>query len=144
MTQCAPGLSEVLSAEHLQQCKDSLQQQLERDTELSRASLFQKDAYQTLLALPASAWQEPPVLEQRTADGNFSMDIAAVRAHGVRRLAIMAHGPSRVLQPIMLPEQPASNVKAQLQPGPVLNGPTKSRNRAYAAREHVVISVPYF
>jgi hypothetical protein len=52
----------------------------------------------TVQALPAGTWQQPPVLEQPTADGAHSIDIAATTMSGVR-LAIEVDGPYHFVRP---------------------------------------------
>jgi hypothetical protein len=80
-----------------------------------------------LQQLPASTWQQAPIIqEQRTADGAFSIDIAAVTAAG-QQLAVEVDGPSHFVRP-----------------GRVVEGPTQARNRALAARGNRVLSVPFW
>jgi hypothetical protein len=118
------GLSGVLSQQQLEQCRASWEQQLAAETALSKTSGFQRDVFAAAQQLPPDTWQEPPALEQVTADGALSIDIAATTAAGVR-VAIEADGPSHFIQP-----------------GNTLTGGTLFRNRALAARGYAVVSIP--
>jgi hypothetical protein len=120
------GLSGVLSQQQLEQCRGSWEQDLAAETALSKTSDFQRGVFAAAQQLPADLWQEPPALEQVTADGVFSIDIAATTAAGVR-VAIEADGPSHFIRP-----------------GNTLEGGTKCRNRALAARGYAVLSIPYW
>jgi hypothetical protein len=120
------GLLGVLSQQQLQQCKDSWEQSLTESTSLAKASDLHRSVFAALQALPGDTWQQPPVLEQRTADGALSIDIAATMRSGVQ-LAIEVDGPSHFVQP-----------------AGTLTGPTLFRNRALAARGHVLVSIPYW
>jgi hypothetical protein len=123
---CMPeGLSPVLTAHQLEQCRDSWQQQI-RDKAAAGGSQKHRDVFAVLQQLPASTWQQSPVMEQLTADGDTSVDIGAVTATGIR-LAIEVDGPYHFLQP-----------------GNRLNGPTQARNRLLAALGYTVVSLPYF
>jgi hypothetical protein len=119
------GLLDVLSQQQLQQCKHSWEQQLTDSTSIAKASGLHRSVFAAVQALPAGTWQQPPVLEQRTADGALSIDIAATTSSGVQ-LAIEVDGPSHFVRP---------NYK--------LTGPTLFRNRALAARGYVLVSIPY-
>jgi hypothetical protein len=92
------GLSVVLSQQQLEQCRASWEQQLAAKTALSKTSDFQREVFAAAQQLPADLWQELPALEQVTADGAFSIDIAATTASGVR-VAIEADGPTHFIQP---------------------------------------------
>jgi hypothetical protein len=118
------GLSGVLSQTQLEQCRASWEQQLAAETASSKTSAFQRGVFAAARQLPTDLWQEQPALEQVTADGAFSIDIAATTAAGVR-VAIEADGPSHFIQP-----------------GNAVGGPTQCRNRALAARGYVVLSIP--
>jgi len=120
------GLMGVLTQQQLQLCRSSWEQDLTTKTAVSKASRLQQSVFTTLQQLPATTWQQPPVMEQRTADGAFSIDIAAVTAAGVA-LAIEVDGPWHFVRPDNR-----------------LNGPTQYRNRALAARGYTVISIPYW
>jgi hypothetical protein len=120
------GVSGVLSQQQLQQCKDSWEQQLQRETASAKASDLHRSVFAALQALPADTWQQPPVLEQRIADGALSIDIAATTRSGVQ-LAIEVDGPYHFVQP-----------------DDTLTGPTLFRNRALAARGYVLVSIPYW
>jgi hypothetical protein len=120
------GLSGVLSQQQLQQCKDSWEQQLQRETASAKASDLHRSVFAALQALPADTWQQPPVLEQRTADGALSIDIAATTRSGVQ-LAVEVDGPSQLVQPAC-----------------THSGPTLFRNRALAARGYVLVSIPHW
>lgn len=119
------GISTVLTAEQLQQCRDSWRQQFRREA-AARGSLMQKEVFSYLQQLPTSSWQQPPVMEQLTDDGDASIDIGAVTASGAR-LAIEVDGPSHFLQP-----------------GNRLDGPTQARNRMLGALGYTVVSLPHF
>jgi hypothetical protein len=82
--------------------------------------------FAALQALPADTWQQPPVLEQHTADGALSIDISGTTRSGVQ-LAIEVDGPSHFVKP----------------DGKV-TGPTMFRNRALAARGYALVSIPYW
>jgi hypothetical protein len=120
------GLLGVLSQQQLQQCKDSWEQQLTNSTTATKASNLHKSVFAAVVALPACTWQHTPVLEQCTADGALSIDIAATTMSGVR-LAIEVDGPSHFVQPKR-----------------TYDGPTLFRNRALAARGYVLVSIPYW
>jgi very-short-patch-repair endonuclease len=71
-------------------------------------------------------WQVPPQQEVPTDDRNFSIDIAAVTAAGVR-LAVEVDGPSHFVR-----------MGGRWE----VEGPTQYRNRALAARGYTVVSIP--
>jgi hypothetical protein len=119
----APGL---LSMKQLQHCRHSWEQQVTARIASAKASDLQRSVFAALQALPSDTWQQPPVLEQRTADGALSIDIAATTRSGAR-LAIEVDGPSQLTQPAC-----------------THNGPTLFRNRALAARGCVVVSIPHW
>jgi hypothetical protein len=104
----------------------SWEQQLAAETAASKTSAFQREVFAAAQQLPPDLWQEPPALEQVTADGALSIDIAATTAAGVR-VAIEADGPWHFIQPSNTPE-----------------GGTLFRNRALAARGYAVLSIPYW
>jgi hypothetical protein len=120
------GLSGVLSQQQLQQCGASWEQSLAAATAVSKTSALQRGVFAAAQQLPPDLWQEPPALEQVTADGAFSIDIAATTGAGVR-VAIEADGPTHFIQP-----------------GNTLEGATLFRNRALAARGYAVLSIPYW
>ena len=115
----------LLTQQQLEQCRASWEQVLSAATATSKTSRFQHEVFAAAQQLPSDLWQEPPALEQVTADGAFSIDIAATTATGVR-VAIEADGPSHFIQP-----------------GNAIGGPTQCRNRALAARGYTVLSIPY-
>jgi hypothetical protein len=121
------GLSGCVTEQQLQQCRQAWEQHFAQMTSGAAASNFQQSVFAALRQLPGSTWQQPPAMEQRSADGAYSIDIAAVTSAGVR-LAVEVDGPSHFL----------------LHPANALNGPTACRNRALAARGYRVVSVPYF
>jgi hypothetical protein len=116
------GLSGVLSQQQLKQCRANWEQ----DLAASKTSDLQRGVFAAAQQLPPDLWQQPPALEQVTADGAFSIDIAATTAAGVR-VAIEADGPTHFLQP-----------------GNTLEGATLYRNRALAVRGYAVLSIPYW
>lgn len=116
------GLSGCLTAQQLEQCRASWQEQLAG----AKASRLQHSVYKALQQLPADMWQQPPGLEQHTADGNYSIDIAAETSSGVA-VAIEVDGPNHFLHP-----------------DNVVDGATQSRNRALGARGYQLISIPYW
>jgi len=117
------GLSGVLTPQQLQQCRKEWELQLAAN---AKASKLQKQVFAAVQQLPPGTLQQQPVMEQRTADGAFSIDIAVTTAAG-SQVAIEVDGPWHFLRP-----------------GNTLNGPTRSRNRGLAARGWRVMSVPYF
>jgi uncharacterized protein (DUF1499 family) len=119
------GLLGVLSQQQLQQCKDSWEQQLRDSTTAAKASDLQRSVFAALQTLPGDTWQQSPVMEQRSADGALSIDIAATTVSGVQ-LAIEVDGPSHFVQP-----------------NRTYHGPTLFRNRALAARGYVLVSIPF-
>ena len=120
------GLAGCLTAQQLQECRASWEQSLDDETAVADASQLQRSVLSALQRLPASTWQQAPAMEQRTADGAFSIDIAAVTAAG-QQLAIEVDGPSHFVRP-----------------GRALNGPTQARNRALEARGYRVLIVPWW
>jgi hypothetical protein len=120
------GLLGVLSQQQLEQCGASWEQSLAAATASFKTSDFQRGVFAAAQQLPPDLWQEPPALEQVTADGALSIDIAATTAAGVR-VAIEADGPWHFIQP-----------------GNTLEGGTLFRNRALAARGYAVLSIPYW
>jgi very-short-patch-repair endonuclease len=77
------------------------------------------EAFEQLLG-----WHDPPQQEKLTDDDNFSIDIVAVTAAGVR-LAVEVDGPSHFVSP-----------------GNRVNGPTQYRDRALKAWGYTVVSIP--
>ena len=121
------GLAVALSQSPLQECAASWAHQLEEiPAGRSGLTLFHQQVLSILRGLPRQTWQQQPAAEQRTADGAFSIDIAAVTAEGVS-VAVEVDGPTHFLQP-----------------GNKLDGPTAARNRALEARGYRVVSVPYW
>jgi len=120
------GLVGVLTQQQLEQCRSSWEEALAGSTAVSKASGLQQSVFTALQQLPATTWQQPPVMEQRTADGASSIDIAAVTAAGVA-LAIEVDGPWHFVRH-----------------GNRVDGPTQYRNRALAARGYTVISIPHW
>jgi hypothetical protein len=118
------GLLGVLSQQQLQQCRDSWEQQLTEQASSTKASDLHRSVFAAVQALAAGTWQQPPVLEQRTADGAHSIDIAAKTMSGVQ-LAIEADGPSHFVRP-----------------NRTNDGGTLFRNRALAAQGYVLVSIP--
>jgi hypothetical protein len=82
--------------------------------------------FAAVTALPAHTWQHTPVLEQRSADGALSIDIAATTV-SVLRLAIKLEVLNHFVQPKC-----------------TYDGSTLLRNRALAARGYVLVSIPYW
>jgi hypothetical protein len=119
------GLSGVLSQQQLEQCRASWLQQVAANAQ-QQVSNMHGAVLVAVQQLPAATWQQPPAAEQVTADGSYSVDIAATTASGVK-VAIEVDGPSHFIQP-----------------GNSLGGTTMFRNRALAARGYVVISIPYW
>jgi hypothetical protein len=124
------GLSGVLAPEQLEQCRASWQQQLQHQVATGRSSKRQRTVFLLLQELSdVLQWQQAPAFEQLTPDGNYSIDIAAVTANGVK-IAIEVNGPWHYLQGAR-----SRNV---------LDGPTRARYRALAARGYRVVSVAVF
>jgi hypothetical protein len=119
----ADGLSGILMPQQLQECQDLWAAQ--QDASIV-PSVLQQQVFTVLEGLPPGSWQQAPVLEQLTDEGIFSMDIHAITACGLK-LAIEVDGPSHFLDP-----------------GNIVDGATKSRNRALAARGYEVVSIPYW
>jgi hypothetical protein len=78
------GLLGVLSQQQLQQCRDRWEQDLTQNTASAQASDLHRSVFAGVQALPGDTWQGTPVLEQRSADGSLSIDIAA-KLHQGRR-----------------------------------------------------------
>jgi hypothetical protein len=83
---------------------------------------MQQQVFKALQQLPG--WQDPPQQEKLTDDDNFSIDITAVTAAGVK-LAVEVDGPTHFVSP-----------------GNRVNGPTQYRNRALKARGYLMVSIP--
>jgi hypothetical protein len=120
------GLSDVLSQQQLQLCKEEWEQPLVATTSQQQVSDLQRSVFAVVQQLPVGTWQQQPQLEQRSNDEAFSIDITAKTAAGVE-LAIEVDGPSHFIQP-----------------GNTPGGPTQFRNRALAARGYVVVSIPHW
>jgi hypothetical protein len=118
-----PGVLQVLSPQQLDVCRQAWQGLVAASAAAAPSSL-QQQVFAALQQL--QGWQVPPQQEVVTADGNFSIDIAAVTAAGVK-LAIEVDGPTHFVSP-------HNN----------LNGPTQYRNRALAARGYTVVSIPWW
>jgi hypothetical protein len=114
-----PGLLQVLSQQQLDECRKSWQDQVAAAT----PSPIQRQVFKALQRLPG--WQVPPKQEKLTDDGNFSIDIVAVTAAGVK-LAVEVDGPSHLVSP-----------------GNRVNGRTQYRDRALKARGYTVVSIPW-
>lgn len=121
----AKGLLSVLSPHEVQQCKDSWEQALAEGLESARTSCLQRSLFAAAQAQPEGTWQHPPAWQQRTADGAFSIDVAATSSSGVR-LAIELVKPSHIVQP------------AGTYAGRIL-----FRHRALAARGYVPVSISH-
>jgi very-short-patch-repair endonuclease len=97
----------------------------------------------TLIAAAAGVCSPPtvarlegfPQQEVVTADGNFSIDIAAETAAGVR-LAVEVDGPYHFVSP-------GNKVNGRT-PQYKVDGPTQYRNRALAARGYTVVRIPWW
>jgi hypothetical protein len=119
----AKGLLTVLSQQEVQQCQDSWEQALAEGLESADTSRLQRSMFAAAQAQPEGTWQHPPVWQQRTADGAFSIDVAATSSSGVR-LAIELVKPNH-----------------SVQPAGTFSGPVQFRHRALAARGYVPVSV---
>jgi hypothetical protein len=119
------GLSGVLSQQQLEQCRASWLQQLAANAQ-QQVSATHGTVLVAVQQLPSGTWQRQPESEGVTADGLFSVDIAATTATGVK-VAIEVDGPSHFIQPLR-----------------TVGGPTLCRNRTLAARGYVVVSIPYW
>ena len=119
----AGGLAGTLSAAQLRQCAEAWEQQLQ-GASLQRRTSFERQVFSCAQQLPClvSCSQKA-----RTADGAFSVDVAATHAGSGRRLAIEADGPAHFLLH-----------------GREMTGNTLARNRVLASRGYVVVSVPYW
>jgi hypothetical protein len=119
------GLSGVLSQQQLEQCRESRVQQLAANAQ-QQVTHMQGAVLAVVQQLPAATWKLQPESEGVTADGLFSVDIAATTASGVK-VAIEVDGPTHFVQPER-----------------TIDGGTVFRNRALAARGYVVVSIPYW
>jgi hypothetical protein len=119
------GLSGVLSQQQVEQCRAGWLQ-VQAVGVRAKLSDLQLAVFDAVRQLPSALWQQPAAAEQFTADGLFSIDVAATTALGVK-VAIEVDGPSHFMQP-----------------GISLEGGTMFRNRALAVRGYVVISIPYW
>jgi hypothetical protein len=121
------GLAGCLTRQQLQQCQHSWEQVLA--TKTAQPSQLQRSVFAALQRLPGSTWQQAPAMEQqRTPDGAYSIDITAVMAAGGLQLAVEVDGPSHFLR----------------QPRRAVDGRTRCRNRALAARGYSVVSIPWW
>jgi hypothetical protein len=126
LPQRGQGLLCVLSQQQLQQCKDSWEQVLVESTTSVQVSGLQRSVFAALQALPGDIWQQAPAMEQRSADGALSVDIAATTVSGVQ-LAIEVDGPNQYIRPER-----------------TYDGSTLFENRALAARGYVLVSISYW
>jgi hypothetical protein len=118
-----PGLLQVLSPQQLEQCCRTWQGRV-ADSAIQTPSSLQQQVFAIIQQLPG--WRVRPQQEVVTADGNFSINIAAETAAGVR-LAVEVDGPVQFVRP-----------------GHSLDGHTQYRNRALAARGYTVVSIPWW
>ena len=118
------GLLQVLSKQQLDECRQAWQDQVASNSAAKPSAMQQQvsKALQQLLG-----WRVPPKQEVLTDDRNFSVDIVAVTAAGVR-LAVEVDGPTHFV-----------NVGGRWE----VEGPTQYRNRALTARGYTVISIPW-
>jgi hypothetical protein len=133
------GLLQVLPSHQLEQCRQAWQDQVAASA-AAKSSLLQQQVFVATQQLPF--WQMSPQQEVVTADGNFSIDIAAVTAAGVN-LAIEVDGPHHFVSHSTSSTSTSSSRldgSAQYR----VDGPTLSRNRALAARGYVVVSIPWW
>jgi hypothetical protein len=122
------GLSGVLSQPQLEQCRGNwvhCSWQLATNAQ-QQVSNVQQAVLAAVGQLPSALWQQPLEAEQVTADGLFSVDIAATTTSGVK-VATEVDGPSHFVQP-----------------GNRLKDGTMFRNKALAVWGYVVISTPYW
>jgi hypothetical protein len=119
------GLSGVLSQQQLEQCRANWEQAVAASAQ-QRVTDLQQSVFVAVQRLPAGTWQQTPESGKLTADGAFSIDIAATAAGGAK-VAIEVDGPTHFTQPGRMPD-----------------GGTQFRDRALAARGYVVISIPYW
>ena len=96
-------------------------------------SSLQQQVFAVLQQLPG--WKVSPQQEVVTADGNFSIDIAAETAAGVR-LAVEVDGPYHFVSP-------GNKVNGRT-PQYKVDGPTQYRNRALAAPGYTVVRIPWW
>jgi hypothetical protein len=115
------GLLPVLSQQQLDGCRQAWQGQVVANATAASSSM-QQQVFEALQRLPG--WRVPPQQEKPTDDHNFSIDIFAVTAAGVR-LAVEVDGPSHFVSP-----------------GNRVNGPTQYRDRALKAWGYTVVSIP--
>jgi hypothetical protein len=116
------GLLLVLSQQQLDECRQAWQDQVATNA-AAKPSPMQQQVFKAIQQL-LSGWQVPPQEEVLTEDKNFSIDITAVTAAGVK-LALEVDGPTHFVNP-----------------GNRVNGRTQYRNRALVARGHTVVSIP--
>jgi hypothetical protein len=83
------GLLRVLSQQQLDECRKAWQDQV-ADRAAATPTLLQQQVFAALQQLPG--WRVPPQQEVVVTDDNFSIDIVAVAAAGVR-LAVEVDGP---------------------------------------------------
>jgi hypothetical protein len=120
-----PGLLQVLSQQQLDECRQACQDQVATSA-AAVPSLLQQQVFEALHQL--SGWQDPPQQEQPTDDHNFSIDIVAVTAAGVR-LAVEVDGRYHFVW---------VGDKWEVE------GPTQYRDRALKARGYTVVSIPWW
>jgi hypothetical protein len=116
------GLLQVLSQQQLDECRRARQGHVALNA-AAATSLLQQQVFAALQQLPG--WQVPPQQEVATDDHNFSIDIVAVTAAGVR-LAVEVDGPSHFVR-----------MGGRWE----VDGPTQYRDRALAARGYTVVSI---
>jgi hypothetical protein len=118
------GLSDCLSKQQLQECREQWQKQIGEVAASARTSSTHQAVLKAAAHLPGL--KQPPLLEEPTDDSLHSVDVLVVTTAGVR-FAIEVDGPHHFCQP-------------DLQP----TGTTQWRNRSLAARGYVVVSVPHW
>ena len=119
------GLLRVLSQQQLDECRKAWQDQV-ADCAAATPTLLQQQVFAALQQLPG--WRVPPQQEVVVTDDNFSIDIVAVAAAGVR-LAVEVDGPHHFVR--------AGNRWE-------VDGPTQYRNRALTERGYTVVSIPWW
>jgi hypothetical protein len=125
-----PGLLQAVSPQQLEDCRRVWQASVAASA-AAEPSLLQREVFAALQQLPG--WQVPPQQEVVTADGNFSIDIAAVTAAGVK-LAVEVDGPTHFVNRGNTVDGPTQYT---------VDGPTQYRNRTLAARGYTVVSIPF-
>jgi very-short-patch-repair endonuclease len=120
-----PGLLHVLLQQQLDECSRAAKEVVATNA-TAVPSLFQRQVFKALQQLPG--WQVHPTQEKLTDDHNFSIDIVAVTAAGVR-LAVEVDGQHHFVK-----------VGDRWE----VNGPTQYRDRALIARGYTVVSIPWW